>query len=131
MVTAMTTTTIYARVPTELKEATDVYAAEHGMTLASAVTDLLGRGLEGVSGEASLKALEVQAAELRQELDRVKPALDAIHARLPQKLGTCNCKQVLTGEDLLINGICPNCKPSLTGALAGAEQNVAKVDRAD
>jgi len=119
----MATTTIYARVPIELKEATDAYAVERGMTLASAVTDLLSRGMEAASDEESVKALEATAAELQRELDQVKPALDAIHERLPQKLGTCDCGHVLTGEDLLIKGTCPACSRSLTSALAGADQN--------
>ena len=125
----MTTTTIYARVPVELKELTDGYAADHGMTQANAVADLLGRGLEAVSGEESVKKLEARAAELQQELDQVKPALDAIHARLPQRLGTCECGAELTGADLLIRGFCPDCKRSLTSALAGADQ--ARVNRAE
>jgi len=127
----MATTTIYARVPVELKEQTDAYAAENGMTQANAVADLLGRGLESASSEASVKALEARAAELQQELDRVKPALDAIQTRLPQKLGICECKTELTGEDLLIKGFCPSCKRSLTSALAGEDQNTAKVNRSD
>jgi hypothetical protein len=127
----MTTTTIYARVPTELKDATDAYATENGMTLANAVTDLLGRGLEATSSAESVKALEARAAELQQELNQVKPALDAIQERLPQKLGTCECGQELTGGDLLIKGTCPKCSRSLTGALAGADGAAAKVNRAD
>jgi antitoxin component of RelBE/YafQ-DinJ toxin-antitoxin module len=129
----MATTTIYARVPTELKDATDAYAAENGMTLANAVTDLLGRGLEATSSEESVKALEARAAELQQELNQVKPALDAIQERLPQKLGTCECGQELTGGDLLLKGTCPKCRRSLTSALAGADRAGAavKVDRTD
>lgn len=127
----MATTTIYARVPTELKEAIDAYTAEHGMTLASAVADLLGRGMEASSDEQSVKALEARAVELQRELDQVKPALDAIHQRLPQKLGVCQCGRDLTGGDLLIAGTCPACSRSLTGALAGADQEAVKVNRSD
>ena len=64
----MSTTTIYARVPEDLKSATDAYAAEHGMTLANAVTDLLGRGIEASVNEESVKALESRAQELQREL---------------------------------------------------------------
>lgn len=127
----MATTTIYARVPTELKEATDAYAGEHGMTLANAVTDLLGRGLEAASGEQSVKALETKVVDLQRELDQVKPALDAIGERLPQKLGRCECGQELTGEDLLIKGRCPACSRGLTSALAGNEGAGAQVERAE
>ena len=131
MLFVMATTTIYARVPTELKNATDEYAAKNGMTLANAVTDLLNRGLEAASGEQSVSALEARAAELQRELDQVKPALDAINERLPQKLGRCKCGQELTGGDLLIKGTCPACSRSLTGALAGADEAAANVNRND
>jgi hypothetical protein len=116
----MSTTTIYARIPADLKDATDAYAAERGMTLASAVADLLGRGMEAASGEAAVTALEARARELQQELDQVRPALDAVQARLPQVLGTCKCGRSLTGEDFLIRGVCPDCKLGLSGTLAGA-----------
>jgi hypothetical protein len=123
--------TIYARIPDELKAATDAYAAEHGMTLANAVTDLLGRGMEAVAGEESIRTLEARAQELQRELDQVKPALDAMHERLPQVLGTCKCGRDLTGEDLLIKGVCPACKLGLTAVLAGSSDNGATVNRAD
>jgi hypothetical protein len=127
----MSTTTIYARVPEELKSATDVYAAEHGMTLANAVTDLLGRGIEASVNEESVKALETRARELQRELDQVRPALDAVYERLPQVLGTCKCGRPLTGDDFLIKGICPDCKLGLSGALSGASRDGAKVNRVD
>jgi len=126
----MPTTTIYARIPGELKAATDAYAAEHGMTLANAVADLLGRGMEASACEASVKALESRAQELQRELDQVKPALDALYDRLPQVLGTCKCGRALTGEDFLIKGICPKCKLALTGSLAGSSGE-ATVNRTD
>ena len=43
----MSTTTIYARVPTDLKDQVDLYATERGMTLAGTVTALLRKALEG------------------------------------------------------------------------------------
>lgn len=52
--------------PTELKDATDAYAAERRMTVAHAVTDLVGRGMEAASDEDSVKALEER---LPQKLD--------------------------------------------------------------
>jgi hypothetical protein len=128
----MSTTTIYARIPEELKAATDAYAADHGMTLANAVADLLGRGMEATTNGESVKALEARARELQLELDQVKPALDAVYSRLPQVLGKCKCGRDLTGEDLLIKGTCPTCKLGLAGALAGsADDNGAIVNRTD
>jgi hypothetical protein len=125
----MSTTTIYARVPDELKTATDTYATDHGMTLANAVADLLRRGMDAASNEESVRVLEARAQELQRELDQVRPALDAVYERLPQQLGTCRCGQKLTGEDLLIKGFCPSCKIGLTGTLAGSTDNGATVNR--
>lgn len=39
-------TTIYARVQQHIKDAVETYAKEHGMTIASAVGDLLEKGLQ-------------------------------------------------------------------------------------
>lgn len=125
------TSTIYARVPIEVKAAADAYAAENGLTLAKAVTDLLGRGIEAACSENSVNALEARAAELQRELDQVRPALDAMNERLPQKLGVCACSQPLTGEDLLIKGTCPKCGRSLTSALAGSAEDTVTVERSD
>jgi len=127
----MSTTTIYARIPEDLKSATDAYAAEHGMTLANAVTNLLGRGIEASVNEESVKALETRAQNLQRELDQVRPALDAVYERLPQVLGMCKCGRPLTGEDFLIRGICPDCKLGLSGTLSGASDNGAKVNKTD
>jgi hypothetical protein len=127
----MSTTTIYARIPENLKAATDSYAAERGMTLANAVTDLLGRGMDAAVSEESARGLESRAQELQRELDQVRPALDAVYERLPQVLGTCKCGLLLTGEDFLIKGICPSCKLGLSSALAGASEDGAKVNRVD
>lgn len=127
----MASTTIYARIPGELKDATDAYAADHGMTLANAVADLLARGMEASAGEEAVRALEARAQELQRELDQVKPALDAVNERLPQILGTCRCGRPLTGGDLLIKGVCPACKLGLTTTLAGNSDTGATVNRAD
>lgn len=115
----MTSVTIYARVPEDLKAATDQYAAENGMSMATAVADLLGRGLEASSNEGSVAVLEARAQELENELLQVRGAVDTIHDRLKLILGKCACEQSLTGNDLLITGRCPNCARSLSGALAG------------
>ena len=48
--------TIYARVSPEMKEATEDYAKGHGMSLASAVSDLLSRGLEAAGNESSIES---------------------------------------------------------------------------
>jgi hypothetical protein len=111
----MSTATIYARVPVTLKEAADDYAGQHGMSLASAVADLLGRGLEAAQNEPSIRALEARA----QEAEEARSAARAMAERLQQVLGKCGCGHELTGSDLLIAGHCPDCKRGVSGLLAG------------
>ncbi len=111
----MSTATIYVRVPGEVKEATSEYAASHGMSLASAVTDLLGRGLEAAENEPFLRALEARA----QEVEQARSAAQAMNERLKQVLGKCACGTDLTGRDLLITGHCPKCNRSVAGLLGG------------
>ncbi len=112
----MSTATIYARVPSELKEATDEYASRKGMSLASAVTDLLGRGLEAAENEPSVRALEARA----QEVEQGRVAAEAMQERLKQVLGKCACGTDLTGRDLLLTGHCPKCNRSVAGLISGA-----------
>lgn len=111
----MSTATIYARVPVTLKEAADGYAEQHGLSLASAVTDLLGRGLEAAENEPSIRALEARA----QEAEEARNAALAMTERLQLVLGECGCGRELAGSDLLVTGYCPGCKRGLSGLLAG------------
>jgi antitoxin component of RelBE/YafQ-DinJ toxin-antitoxin module len=128
----MSTATIYARVPVALKEAADDYAEEHGLSLASAVTDLLGRGLEAAQNEPSLRALEARA----QEAEEARSAARAMADRLEQVLGKCGCGHDLSGNDLLVTGHCPGCKRGVAGLLAADEKAsataaVATVNRSE
>lgn len=111
--------TIYARVDPELKAATDQYAADRGFSLASAVSDLLSRGLEASHNESSVAHLESEVQALRNELARVHDAAGTLHVRLQQILGTCECGATLTGYDLLVNGRCSQCARGVSGLLAG------------
>ena len=111
----MSTATIYARVPVTLKEAADDYADQRGMSLASAVADLLGRGLEAAQNEPSIRALEARA----QEAEEARSAARAMTERLEQVHGKCGCGHELTGNDLLVTGHCPDCKRGLSGLFAG------------
>lgn len=115
MVLIMSTATIYARVPNEVKEATGDYAASRGMSLASAVADLLSRGLEAEENEQSVRTLEARA----QEVEQARGAAQAMGERLKQVLGKCACGTELTGRDMLITGHCPKCNRSVVGLLAG------------
>jgi hypothetical protein len=123
------TATIYARVTDELKEATDRYAEDHGMSLASAVSDLLTRGLEAAGGEQSIRTLESRTQELQSELDRVREAAGSVDSRLKQVLGACQCGQELTGRDLLLVGRCPKCSRGVGGLLAGSSESEGSLNR--
>jgi hypothetical protein len=123
--------TIYARVSPELKDATDHYAKEHGMSLASAVSDLLSRGLEAAGNESSIRVLEQRTQELHLELTRVREAAVALDGRLGQVLGTCECGQSLTGHDFLVAGRCPKCNRGVAGLMAGNESSGGSVNRSE
>lgn len=76
----MSTETIYARVPTEVREALDVYVNETGQTLAHAVSELVRRGLAGSpapgpeSVEITRLELDIATAIVRlRQLDREEP----------------------------------------------------------
>jgi antitoxin component of RelBE/YafQ-DinJ toxin-antitoxin module len=113
------TATIYARIDANLKEATDIYAEDHGMSLASAVADLLSRGLEAYSGAASIQQLEERVRELDREMTRVRDTTATMDQRLKQVLGTCQCGSRLSGYDFLITGRCPKCSTGVASLLAG------------
>ena len=123
--------TIYARVSPELKAATDQYAKENGMSLASAVSDLLSRGLEAAGNESSIRVLEQRTQELQLELTRVHDAAVALDGRLGQILGTCECGQALTSHDFLIAGRCPQCNQGVSGLMAGDQDSGGTVNRTE
>jgi predicted Zn-ribbon and HTH transcriptional regulator len=123
--------TIYARVAEQIKDATDTYAAEHGMSLTAAVEDLLGRGLEAAGNEISTRAFETRTQELQNELARVHDAASTMESRLKQVLGRCECGHDLTGTDLLLTGLCPNCKRGVSSLLAGTVEGGSTLNRGD
>jgi len=125
------TATIYARVDSELKTATDQYAQERGMSLASAVSDLLSRGLEAAGNESSIRALEQRTQELQLELTRIHDAATALDSRLQQVLGTCECGQALTGKDFLVTGRCPACNEGVAALFAGIDESGGTMNRSE
>lgn len=129
---------IYARVPEELKDATDAFARERGMTLTNAVVDLLQRGLSAVSDADSVEALEHQVAEMTEDLAQAegelrgtRNALQGMGTRLALRVAACpNCGGDLTGHDILVAFQCPKCH-SGTGDLFAAQGGPAGVDQTD
>jgi antitoxin component of RelBE/YafQ-DinJ toxin-antitoxin module len=127
--------TIYARVPDNIKEAADSYAATRGVTLASAVSDLLDRGLQAAADEQSISELERRAADLTAEVDTLRQrdhaissAYQALAQRIAQPVGACpSCSGSVSGHDLLVNGRCANaaCAASLSELLSRPTNAVA------
>ena len=66
---------LYARLPDDLKEATDVYAGERGATLTRTVVELLRRGLTAVADEPSIEALQGNLGRLRAEKEQMETEL--------------------------------------------------------
>ena len=122
---------IYARVPETLKEATDFYAGQRGVTLTSAVVDLLGRGLAAVSDERSIAALETQLAETKaanvaleanvKTSESELAGLRAFAQQAERGVGRCpnkECGAEISGIDLLALRKCPKCGHALSDLLA-------------
>lgn len=121
---------IYARVPDQLKDAVDGYAAERGTTLTSAVVDLLEQGLVSTSDAPSVADLELKLATTSaQKMDAEASlrsarlelqTLQSLSERTRQTLGQCpspDCSRPITGYDLLVTGHCPSCGQALTDLL--------------
>lgn len=127
---------VYARVPDSLKAALDLYADQHGLTLTSAVVDLLERGLVAASDEKSMAHLETKLAIACAEKAQVEAklagaqnelgTLRAFAERSLQPIGSCPnraCRQPIRGYDLLALGHCSHCQQALTELLAPREPN--------
>ncbi|WP_143049990.1 hypothetical protein [Asanoa ishikariensis] len=136
----MSSETIYARVPTAMKEAVDAYASERGTKLTGAVVDLLGRGLEAVADEKSIDNLRTNLARVTVEKADVEAELVTARAQLAtlanfadragQRVGTCpNCKKPITGADLFAVTRCPACEQPLTDLLAPKAGAVSTLDQ--
>ena len=119
--------TIYARVPDQVKQATDAYATSSGLTLAGAVSDLLDRGLQAASDADSISelqqtvsALKIQVEKFREREQMIASANQALAQRITRPVGNCPaCGNAVSGQDLLITGRCPRaeCGASLTPLL--------------
>ena len=147
----MASDVIYARVPTALKEAAEEYAAARNYTLTTAVSELLGLGLEAVHDSKSVEVLRRRIGELEHELGDSKAARDreelrrqvaeqqaaglehvaaAWNDRAQQQVGVCphpSCNGEIRGIDLLVLGTCSTCKRGVNSMLL-PETKTARVD---
>jgi hypothetical protein len=132
---------LYTRVPKDLKDRIGEYrTATSARSEAAAVAALLEAGLNAVglpervaelSGEvASLKQhlADESAARLKAEQQHqlLNQTVGRWNARAKQKIAKCpKCDREVTGDDLLVTGICPDpmCGYSLSIMLAPAVQN--------
>ena len=121
---------IYARVPDTLKAAVESHAADRGVTLANAVSDLLERGLAALAAAPSVAKTERQLDAALAKLNDRETALSAARSELSalqaltqgatREVGTCpsaGCGQPITGYDLLATGRCRSCGSPLSQLL--------------
>ena len=114
----MSTSVLYVRVPSTLKDALDQVAEQQGVTLTNAVKTMLEEGLEAVSNQESIRSLETEISQLRAREAANRNAHDALGKQLKRHIGSCpSCKKAVTGGDLLVRGSCPNCTKGLTALL--------------
>lgn len=141
MIPDMATEVIYARVPTEVKEAAEHHANARGTTLTAAVAELLGLGLESVQDARSVSALRDRVTELELELEHarlqkeratlerqaaeqraenLRTVASGFSSRARQAVGRCphpSCDQEINGWDLLVEGTCPKCHRQINSML--------------
>jgi|SRR6202165_2744770 len=131
---------LFVRIPHELREALDTHAGEKGMSLGTAVADLLTRGLEGAGAEQSVRALEQSLAEARTTLamrdEQLKDAAAKVATTEAREgsmrdlaaqleaapIGQCSvsgCGAPFNAIDLVVRRRCPNGH-ALTLVLEGA-----------
>ncbi len=132
-------TTVYARIPDELKSAIDTYAMGRHIKLTAAMVELMEIGLESVQNATTVAALEQrlsaateQAADahaLAEQAENARAALQdmlngqteayaLVGGRLSQPIGLCpTCKKPISGRDLVVSNACGNCTASLSALL--------------
>ena|ERR1035438_7180395 len=136
----MSTQVLYARIQEDLKTEVDEHARLRGVTLTTAVSDLVTRGLASISEEKSIRLLESQLAELRSEKSKLefeyqaaKVEVDTVRAltqRSNHLIGKCvQCNSPFTGYELLAKGQCSN--GHAIGSLLNLEPSASVADQRD
>lgn len=135
----MATATIYARVQETAKLAVENYASTYGLTMTSAVQELLGFGLEAAENRKFVSRLEGELVEAKEELRVAQAKIQeeaAAHVLSQQELvafkqaaglwakragitvAKCpSCKKPVSGADLLVAGRCNACQESTSSLL--------------
>lgn len=131
---------IYIRMPADLKTAVDDHAKARGSTVTGAAVDLLGRGLQAVADEKSVA--DLQGALSRSVAEKAAAEAELVTARAQlatlgnfvdragQRVGTCpNCQQPISGADVFAASRCPACSQPLTELLAPKTSGAAGIDQ--
>lgn len=131
---------IYARVPDAVKDDVEEYAEKQGVSLTSAVVDLVQRGLAAVVEEKSITNLEAKVARTSAENNALEArlavasnevgALRSFADRAVQTtVGKCpKCQHPISGFDLLGRSHCGKCGQSLLGLLAPKSSSQPALD---
>lgn len=123
----MTSEAIYARVPTELKMRATKYAEDRGQKPASALAELIDKGLQTTDTIRDLRQrvtqLETELAVAQNQLTAAGSEMNALRDRqgtletayqelagkLARPVGNCpGCGKPVTGRALFVDGRCPN-----------------------
>jgi len=110
------TESLYLRTSAALRDDAERFGADRGLTLSSALSVLVERGLEAVANEASVATLERRVQDLTKDLavlderDRNWRAMfDALQGQLRTlAVGRCPaCERVVTAHDQFLTRHCP------------------------
>ena len=149
----MASEVIYTRVPTAIKQAAEEYAAEHGLTLTNAVSELMDRGLQAMTDAPSVAQLQQRAEQLQRQLEAAKlrtresemvadalreresaltSAYHALAERTSQAVGSCpHCHETVSGFDLLVTGRCPACSGGLVSLITAPKESKGALDETE
>jgi hypothetical protein len=131
---------IYIRMPADLKHAVDDHAKTRGSTVTAAAVDLLSRGLQAVADEQSVADLHAALASTVTEKAIVEAELVTARAQLAtlgnfvdrasQRVGTCpKCRKPISGADVFAASRCPSCDEPLTELLVPKASGTAGIDQ--
>ncbi|QOC94763.1 hypothetical protein [Micromonospora craniellae] len=138
--TSSDASSIYIRMPADLKSAVDDHAKARGSTVTGAAVDLLGRGLQAVADERSVADLQAALSRSVTEKAVVEAELVTARAQLAtlgnfvdragQRVGTCpSCRQPISGADVFAASRCPACGQPLTELLAPKANSATGIDQ--
>lgn len=145
----VTSTTIYARVPEQTRQAAGTFATEHGLKLTTALQELIELGLEAAAGSDAVTELQGQVEQLgtrvqeleltiqeqalerlrlERELASLRQAANLWVERADMPVGACPCGAPLNGADVLVAGRCGKCGVATSALIEPKESNLDNRD---